>query len=92
MASEVPVVVTRHNGFVETVVDGETGFLVDEYDVSGMAKKIVELLRNPAAVERIGRASRARVVAHYSPDAEVRKLRAAMGLAEFGVLHTHTDS
>jgi glycosyltransferase involved in cell wall biosynthesis len=88
MASEVPVVVTRHNGFVETVVHGETGFLVDEYDVSAMAQRIVELLQDPAAVDRMGRASRARVVARYSPDIAARKLRNAMGLAELDVLHT----
>ena len=43
MACEIPVVATRHNGFTETVAEGLTGFLVDEYDADGMANKIIKL-------------------------------------------------
>lgn len=88
MASEVPIVVTRHNGFVETVVDGETGFLVDEHDIAGMARKIVTILRNPAAAEQMGKASRARVLSHYSREVEARKLRDAMRLPKLDALPT----
>lgn len=46
MANALPVVSTRHAGIPEAVVDGETGFLVDEGDSTGMAERIVFLARD----------------------------------------------
>src|SRR5680860_1089949 len=37
MASSVPVVITDHNGFSETIADGETGLLVEEHDVEAVS-------------------------------------------------------
>jgi colanic acid/amylovoran biosynthesis glycosyltransferase len=65
MASEVPVVSTRHNGFVETVIDGETGYLVEEGDVNGMAERMIELLNNKGLCDRMGKAGRQRVAENY---------------------------
>ena len=36
-ASGLPVVSTRHAGIVDAVIEGETGLLVDEKDIAGMA-------------------------------------------------------
>src|SRR5262249_49503792 len=40
-ASGLPVVATRHNGFPESLLDGETGFLVPERDADVLANRIL---------------------------------------------------
>jgi len=80
MASCVPVIATRHNGFVETVSDGETGFLVDEYDVSGMAAAMALLLDDPDRAAALGAAGRARVLEHFTIEHTRDRLRAIMEL------------
>lgn len=80
MASQVPVVTTRHNGFVDTVADGETGMLVDEHDVEGMADAMEALLSDPDRAARMGEAGRARVEAHFTHDRTAQRLRDIMGL------------
>jgi len=65
-AAGLPVVATRHAGIPETVVDGTTGLLVDEYDVPEMAAHMVELARDPALAGRMGRAGRERICTQFS--------------------------
>lgn len=78
MASEVPVVATRHNGFVETVQDGKTGYLVDEYDVKGMAKRIIQILINSSLRENIGRSGRKRIQDNFSKKKQIDRLRSIL--------------
>jgi len=80
MAAGLPVVLTRHGGIPEAVVEGVTGFLVDEHDVNGMAVRITELLTDPALRKRMGAAGRRRVIEHFSADRQIRKLREVLGL------------
>ena len=44
-ASGLPVVATRHAGIPDAVIEGTTGFLVDEHDVDGMAEGMLRLIR-----------------------------------------------
>ncbi|MEM0987431.1 MAG: glycosyltransferase [Pseudomonadota bacterium] len=80
MASEVPVIATRHSGIAEAVHDGVTGFLVEERDVDGMATAIRNLLANPEIGDPLGPAARARVLAHYTHARMGANLRRIMGL------------
>jgi glycosyltransferase involved in cell wall biosynthesis len=79
MASEVPVVATRHNGFVETVVEGVTGLLVNEHDVEGMAAAITKLLNNPYQAACMGAAGRKRVLENFTLEQTRDRLREIMG-------------
>lgn len=79
-ASEVPVVATRSGGIIETVTDGETGLLVEEHDVDGMADAMCALLGDPARAEAMGRAGRARVKARFTHGHTAARLREIMGL------------
>lgn len=65
MASGLPVATTDHNGFSETVLHDETGFLSPEGDVEAMAGNILRLARDPELARRLGRAGRARVEAQF---------------------------
>lgn len=66
MASGKPVVSTRRGGPSETVVDGETGFLVDAGDDASLAARVVELLRDADLRQRMGAAGRARAERLFS--------------------------
>ena len=57
---EVPVVGFRSTGVVDAVVHGETGTLVAQGDVDGLARGILDYLRDPEKARAHGRAGRAR--------------------------------
>jgi glycosyltransferase involved in cell wall biosynthesis len=65
-ASGLPVVATRHGGIPDVVIEGETGFLVAEKDVSGMATHMLTLVRSPELAGRMGQQARARIEGHFS--------------------------
>lgn len=60
MATGRPVIATAHGGPLETVVNGETGYLVPPGDPRAMAEAIVSLLRAPDIAKRMGQAGRLR--------------------------------
>ena len=66
--SGLPVVATRHAGIPEVVLDGESGFLVDEGDVAAMARAINRLIEDPALAARLGDCGRRRVLKYFTID------------------------
>ena len=66
--SGLPVVATRHAGIPEVVIDGTTGFLVDEGDVQGMADAMAQLVRDPQLAAKLGAAGQERMSAHFTVD------------------------
>ena len=66
MACARPVVSTRRGGPSETVVDGETGFLVEPRDAEALARQVLILLRDADLRARMGAAGRARVESHFA--------------------------
>jgi glycosyltransferase involved in cell wall biosynthesis len=65
-ASGLPVVSTRHAGIPDVVLEGETGFLVDERDVDSMAEHMLRLAQNTALAGRLGLAARKRIESEFS--------------------------
>ena len=66
--SGLPVVATRHAGIPEVVIDGQTGLLVAEGDVGGMAAAIERLLLDPALCAQFGSAGRCHVAEGFTLD------------------------
>jgi glycosyltransferase involved in cell wall biosynthesis len=66
MAMARPVVSMNNGGPAETMVDGETGYLVPPEDPAALADRVVALLRDPAQRTRMGAAGRARILAHFT--------------------------
>ena len=62
-AAGVPVVATPVGGIRETVVDGETGFVVPVGDARGLADRILHVLANPDEARRVAAEARRRVEA-----------------------------
>ena len=61
-----PVVVGDSGGARESLIDGETGVLVNGRDVSAVADAVATLLSDPALAERMGKAGRERVERFYT--------------------------
>jgi glycosyltransferase involved in cell wall biosynthesis len=58
MAAGVPVVASRVGGLPDLVVHGDTGLLVRPEDPEGLARTLVGLLEDPAAVQALGAGAR----------------------------------
>ena len=80
MATALPVITTRHSGIPEHVRENETGLLVDEGDVEGMAAALACLLADPALARRLGAAARAHAEAHLDRIQARERVRKVMGL------------
>ncbi len=65
MAAARPVCASAAGGLRDTVVDGETGFLVPPGDPEELAEKLGRLLDNPDLRARMGAAGRRRAEAEY---------------------------
>ncbi len=57
LAAGVPVVATAVDGSPEAVQDGRTGFLTRPGDAAGIARRVVDLLKNPAQVRTMMRSA-----------------------------------
>lgn len=53
-SSGLAIVSTLHAGIKEAVVNGETGFLVEEYDIEGMAGYMIKIAGNVALASELG--------------------------------------
>ena len=80
-AAALPVIATRHAGIPDVVVDGHTGFLVDEHDVSGMAARMRTLLENPALCRQIGAAARNHVRTNFNLGQHISRVQYAIDRA-----------
>ncbi|MEM6615069.1 MAG: glycosyltransferase [Pseudomonadota bacterium] len=80
MASFVPVVATNHNGFSDTVSNGNTGILVDEHDIDSMADAISALLSDPIRAAKMGRSGRRRVETEFTNQRVAARMREIMGI------------
>lgn len=65
-AAWTPVIATRSGGPMESVVDGETGFLVEPNSVNALAEKILYFDQNKQVAESMGIAGRKNVETIFS--------------------------
>lgn len=65
-AAALPVVATRHAGIPDVVLHNQTGLLVDEFDIDGMANAMLQLLEQPGLAAQSGAAARQRIHQHFT--------------------------
>lgn len=78
-AAGLPVVAGNSGGAPETVRPGRTGYVVDGRDVSGLARRVTELLADPGLAARLGTAGREWMRAGWSWDERAVRLRRWLG-------------
>jgi len=78
MACETPVIACHPGGTDETVIHGETGFLIDENDQNGIVKYVNKFLENPKLSYEMGNNSRKRIQEHFELKLKNEELRQLM--------------
>ncbi|MCW2538475.1 MAG: hypothetical protein JWN95_200 [Frankiales bacterium] len=84
----LPSVAYDHGGVAEAVLDGITGWLVNEGDVSALSKRLEQLLNDPELAAKMGHAGQRRVAAEFSIDSQTAKLELLYDRAKRHVLLT----
>jgi glycosyltransferase involved in cell wall biosynthesis len=73
-ATGLPVVSTRHAGIPDVVIEGETGFLVNENDELSMAEHMLQLAQDPSLAGRMGNAARTHIRKNFSKEQRLGNL------------------
>ena len=73
-ATGLPVVSTRHAGIPDVVIEGQTGFLVDEGDSLSMAQRMIQLAEQPELARSMGRAAREHITSNFSKQHRINTL------------------
>ncbi len=79
----LPVVSTNHEGIVDVVIEGITGFLVDEGDVSGMADRMIRLYENRDLAKSLGKNARNHILENYTMKRHISILNEVIKDADF---------
>ncbi|MEP3165632.1 MAG: glycosyltransferase [Marinobacter sp.] len=74
MGLGLPVVSTRHGGICDIISENETGILVDEYDVEGMAQAMRCLCENRELAIQMGEKARKSVVDNWTSEKSIARL------------------
>lgn len=80
-ASGLPVISTLHGGIPDAVIHGETGFLVPEKDIEGMARYITLVVGDPALRHRLGTAGRRYMEMHFPLEKSIEVIRKLLSAA-----------
>jgi len=80
-AAGLPVISTIHAGIPDIVAHGETGFLVEEGDVDGMAGYLDKILTDSALAQQLGQNARERIRENFTIEHHIRAIDAALELA-----------
>ncbi len=75
MAAGKPVIATAVGGVPEMVRDGETGYVLPIGDRDGFARRVVEVLADPALAATLGQRARAEAIAAYRADVVAARTR-----------------
>ncbi len=65
-AAALPVVSTLHAGIPQAILNGQTGILVEEYDLDAMTNAIVALYNNKSRCREMGEAGRQFIRTNYN--------------------------
>ena len=77
-ACGLPVIVTRHNGVPAGMLDGKTGFVVEERDATAMAERLICLEMNSSMRTRMAKTSRQFAVQNFSGTTLAEKLETVL--------------
>ncbi len=73
-AAGLPVIATRHAGIPDVIEHGKTGFLVEEFDVEGMADYMVQLYEDPEKAKMMGYEGSQNIRLHFTMEKHLNRL------------------
>ncbi|MGD8750767.1 MAG: glycosyltransferase family 4 protein [Anaerolineales bacterium] len=74
MAAEKAIVASRSGQIAEVIRNGHNGILVDPEEVSGFSQAIINLLRDPVKMQRLGKNAREQAVREHSWFQHIQRL------------------
>lgn len=74
-AHGLPLVSTIHSGITENIIQGKTGYLVQEYDYELMANKIIYLIKHPVLAKEMGEEGRKHIMQLCKPGRRVKQIK-----------------
>jgi len=74
MAAGCPVVSTWHGAIPETVIDGETGILVEKENATELARALKTLIEDPKLREKMGLMGRKRYEKYYTKEKNIENM------------------
>ncbi|HVE76717.1 MAG TPA: glycosyltransferase [Actinomycetota bacterium] len=80
MADALPIISTRNGALPETVIEGETGILVEPGDIRAHADALLLLAGDPRLRAELGRAGWERAGKHFSAERERDRLLEILGI------------
>ena len=75
MSCETPVISWKPGGPEETIIDGETGFLIPENSESELIKKIEIFLDSPELSKKMGKNARENVLSRFNLEIHHHNMR-----------------
>jgi glycosyltransferase involved in cell wall biosynthesis len=72
--SGLPVISTKHAGIPDVIMNGETGILVEEHDVEGMAAAMKKLLTDKSIAREMGIAGKKNIKNNFSMKRHIEAL------------------
>ena len=78
LAAGIPVICGSDNGTNFVVREGETGYVFPDGDFPAMAARVADLVADPAAAARMGRAGRRLIETEFSPAAAARRFESIL--------------
>ena len=74
MANGLPIIATDQGAIVESVIDGENGFIIEKEAPEQIAQKLEELIKDEALREKFGERSRENYEANFTEEQMIKKL------------------
>jgi glycosyltransferase involved in cell wall biosynthesis len=85
MAAGLPVITTDRGAIAETVVDGESGYVLAEPEPRDLARYMRQLIDDGPGRTAMGRSARERFEQHYAQEVADRNLAEWLARVEAGV-------
>lgn len=73
-AAALPVISTYHAGIPDVVIHNETGLLVEEGDLDGMAENMMKVLQEENLAKKLGEAGRKRIAENFTLEKHLNSL------------------
>jgi glycosyltransferase involved in cell wall biosynthesis len=77
-AAGLAVVSTYHSGIQDVIINGETGLLVEEHDVFGMANAMINLLDDIDLAKRLGKNGKQNIISNFSMKRHIEQLNSIL--------------